>query len=218
MEADEASGRLAPRKFEAPWAQRGRDLTRTLALSDGIFAFAMTLLVLGLVLPAGFHPSSEGTVLANLLGSFLAYVLSFFVIWFYWLGHTQLFSYITSFDRRLQQPNVTFLLFIAVMPFVTNLLAAANGVFLTVAIYAFVQIAAGASLGLLWRHAAYPRRHVSAELPAPWVRYVSIRSAIGPLVFAASIPIAYVSVPLGEFSWSALFILQAVFRFSQPVE
>lgn len=214
MEDDEGHGRRRGLALEPPWVQRGTDLTRTLALSDGIFAFAMTLLVLGIVLPAGFDPSSEARVLGNLFGSFLAYVLSFFVIWFYWLGHTQLFSYITSFDRRLQQLNVMFLLFIAVMPFVTNLLAAASGEFLTVLAYATVQIAAGGTLGLLWRYAAYPRRHVPTTLPAAWVRYVAIRSAMGPIVFAASIPLAYLSVPLGEFSWSALFLVQALFRYA----
>lgn len=212
MEADESSRTTHPLRMVPPWAQSGSDLTRLLALSDGIFAFAMTLLVLGLALPAAFDPTSVGRVLVNLRPAFLAYALSFFVIWFYWLGHTQIFTYIVSFDRRLQQLNVTFLLFIAVMPFVTNLLSAANGQFLTVVLYAGNQIAAGGTLTLIWVYATGERRHVPRSLPEGWVNYVAVRSSVGPIVFAASIPIALVNPVWAEFSWVSLFIFQALVR------
>ena len=212
MEVEERASAL-PRRMEPPWTQRGHDLTRLLALSDGVFAFAMTLLVLGLALPPGFDPRAIGAALYTLRSAFLTYALSFFVIWFYWLSHNQVFSYITSYDRRLQQLNVSFLLFVAVMPFVTNLLAAASGEVVAVVLYALVQVAAGGALSLLWLYATRERRHVPSTLPRSWVEYVGRRSALGPLVFAASIPVAFVSAPLAEYSWVSLFVLQALVRF-----
>ena len=212
MEAAERAAGAGEGRLEPPRAQPGTDLTRLLALSDGVFAFAMTLLVLGLALLVGFDPARIGTVLFNLRGAFLAYALSFFVIWIYWVAHNQVFAYVRSYDRRLQQLNVVFLLFIAVMPFVTNLLAAASGQLLAVVGYALVQIAAGSALSAVWFYATHGRRHVPPTLPESWVRYTAVRSAIGPIVFAVSIPLALLNPALGEYSWVSLFIVQAVVR------
>ena len=62
------------------------------ALTDGIFAFAMTLLVLGLSLPPAFQPKSDADLidaLTDLDGQFLAYFISFFVLGLRWLGHVR---------------------------------------------------------------------------------------------------------------------------------
>jgi uncharacterized membrane protein len=62
------------------------------ALTDGIFAFAMTLLVLGLNLPPSFDPKTDADLIAalsNLDGQFLAYFISFFVLGLRWLGHVR---------------------------------------------------------------------------------------------------------------------------------
>ncbi len=62
------------------------------ALTDGVFAFAMTLLVLGLDLPPSFQPKDDADLIAALReldGQFLAYVISFFVLGVRWLGHVR---------------------------------------------------------------------------------------------------------------------------------
>jgi uncharacterized membrane protein len=62
------------------------------ALTDGLFAFAMTLLVLGLDLPPGFDPKTDADLIAalsNLDGAFLAYFISFFVLGLRWVGHVR---------------------------------------------------------------------------------------------------------------------------------
>jgi uncharacterized membrane protein len=62
------------------------------SLTDGIFAFAMTLLVLGLNLPPSFQPKNDSDLIAaltNLDGQFLAYFISFFVLGLRWLGHVR---------------------------------------------------------------------------------------------------------------------------------
>ena len=62
------------------------------ALTDGVFAFAMTLLVLNLALPEGFRPANDGDLIAalrNLDGSFIAYVVSFFVLGLRWMGQAR---------------------------------------------------------------------------------------------------------------------------------
>jgi uncharacterized membrane protein len=203
---------LAAPPLRPPWTLEGHDLSRVLALSDGIFAFAMTLLVLGLALPPKFDPSQVGAVLLNLNFAFLAYFLSFFVIWFYWRAHRQVFSYIVSFDQRLLTLNITFLLFIAIMPFVTNLLSGAPGELIAVAIYALTQVAAGGLLSALWYYASQSHRHIDRSVPPEWVRYLTVGSVISPAVFAASLPIALWNPSYCEFSWLSLFALQFLLR------
>lgn len=213
MEADEArriAGSTA--RDTPPWVTEGSDLSRTLALSDGIFAFAMTLLVLGIVLPLQFTPQELGTVLAKLQPAFLTYVLSFFVIFFYWMAHHQIFTYIRRYDRRLLSLNAGFLLFIALMPFVTNLVSAAPGAFLTVLVYAGAQATAGAILLGLWTYASMDRRLVSSTMPGSWIRYIRLRTMLTPIVFGASIPIAAWDPGIAEYSWIAVFVLQIIVR------
>lgn len=218
MIADEEEARPSPVSIGPPWSFAGRDLSRILALSDGIFAFAMTLLVLGLALPAGFAPSRVGNVLRNLQAAFLAYLLSFFVIFLYWVAHHQIFQYIVRYDRTLINLNVVFLLFIAVMPFVTNLLSAASSQLLAVLVYSLTQIAAGTALAVLWQYAARNRRLVDPSMPSSWIRYVSLRSALSPVYFLAALPVAFWSPAYGEYSWLGLFLLQFLLRYQQGNE
>ncbi|HEV8050361.1 MAG TPA: TMEM175 family protein, partial [Thermoplasmata archaeon] len=110
MEDDEPALSSADR-LEAPWVFRGRDMGRILALSDGVFAFAMTLLVLGLVLPIG---TSGGAVAAYFQTqpfktALYTYVLTFFVIGMWWQGHHLVFGYIQRYDRELIRLNSVFL-------------------------------------------------------------------------------------------------------------
>ena len=83
----------------------------------------MTLLVLGLALPVGFHASQVVQVPETLQTAFPVYVLSFTVIRLYWRAHLQVFQHIEACDRTLLTLNVVFLLSIAVVPFSTNLLS-----------------------------------------------------------------------------------------------
>jgi uncharacterized membrane protein len=191
---------------EPPWSTRGRDLSRLLALTDGIFAFAMTLLVLGLVLPIGFNPSSVDRVLWNLRAAFLAYLLSFFVIWLYWRAHHLIFRYIRSYDRTLLNLNVLFLLFIAVVPFVTNLLSAAGSERTAAWAYSVVQVSAGGALTALWKYSVGQHRHVDPDFPRAWERYLTFTTLLTPMVFLISIPIALVNTGVAEYAWFALFV------------
>jgi hypothetical protein len=62
------------------------------ALTDGVFAFAMTLLVVKFDLPEDFHPTSGAELISALLdlgGTFIAYVVSFLVLATFWLGRAQ---------------------------------------------------------------------------------------------------------------------------------
>jgi uncharacterized membrane protein len=92
------------------------------ALSDGVFAIAITLLVLELGVPAG----SEEDLLGALAGqwpSYLAYVVSFATIGAVWLAHSVITEYVDRATAGLIRLNLLLLLVVALLPFPTRLLA-----------------------------------------------------------------------------------------------
>jgi uncharacterized membrane protein len=93
------------------------------AFSDGVFAFAITLLVLDIVIPSG-----EGD--RDLLGAFLeqwpeyvAYVVSFATIGAIWLAHNSISEHLTKVDSTYMRLNLLLLLFVAFTPFPTRFLS-----------------------------------------------------------------------------------------------
>jgi len=84
------------------------------ALVDGIFAVAMTLLVLDIKLPENVVYASDQALWARLVTlerHFLIYVISFLVIGMYWIGHHMQFHFVRLVDRRMIWINLIFLLF-----------------------------------------------------------------------------------------------------------
>lgn len=205
---------------DPPWSFRGHDLSRTLAFSDGVFAFAATLLVLDLTLPAAEQgPNLEPYLTgSHFLSAAFAYGITFFVITLWWMGHHLVFSYLRRYDRRLIRMNGVFLLFIAVLPFATIVLnGASTGASpdnpAGIAFFSGVQVAAGTTLGAIWLYASGPGRLLAPNFPAPWRTYITRHTFTTPIVFALSIPLAFLNVTVAEGSWLLVFALPFVMRF-----
>ena len=101
-----------------------KGLDRILALSDGIFAFSLTLLALSLVVPkltAGQSNAELSEKLAEEIPSFFVYFWSFFVVSFYWFAHHRVFRYIKRYDSLMMWLNIIFLMFITLVPFILTL-------------------------------------------------------------------------------------------------
>jgi uncharacterized membrane protein len=92
------------------------------ALTDGVFAFAMTLLVLSLDLPPSFQPKDDADLIAalrNLDGQFLAYFISFFVLGLRWLGHVRVREEPEKASREYGLWTLIHLFFVTCLPFST---------------------------------------------------------------------------------------------------
>ncbi|HKS59913.1 MAG TPA: TMEM175 family protein [Thermoplasmata archaeon] len=207
-------GTVAGGVTEPPWRFRGTDLSRILALSDGIFAFALTLLVLGLVIPASVTGSGVfGYLTSDVFGRpLLAYLVTFFVISLWWQGHHLIFTYLRRYNRNLVRLNTLFLLFIAILPFSTGLLNAARGDPVGVAVFSLLQIAAGLSLGGLWVYASGVGGLTPADFPRDWRDYVTRATLLPPLIFAVSIPVAFVNTILAQLLWLLIAVMPLVLR------
>ncbi len=105
------------------------DTTRVEAFSDGVFAIAITLLVLEIRVPPP-DATEQGrtllTALRELWPSYVGYVLSFVTIGIMWANHHSIFRYVRRADRYFVLINVLFLMCISFLPFPTALLASTS--------------------------------------------------------------------------------------------
>jgi uncharacterized membrane protein len=161
----------------------GRSLERLAALSDGIFAVAMTLLVLDLHVPVATvlhsqRPLWEGGVLqseqvlwnalAPLAPRLLAYLMSFLTLGIFWIAQQTQLEHFTRSNRDLTWINLAFLLAVSLMPFSTGLLAEFITYRLALVVYWLNLLLLGVMLFSSWRYAR------SAGLIKPDVPAVTI--------------------------------------------
>src|SRR5437660_1262799 len=93
------------------------DAGRVLALSDGVFAIASTLLALDLRVPTGLDSTQLRAALVELVPSVQAFAISFLVIGLLWLGHRRQFARLRRITGSVVALNVVLLGFVAVLPF-----------------------------------------------------------------------------------------------------
>ncbi|MFG2659840.1 TMEM175 family protein [Streptomyces sp. NPDC048425] len=194
--------------------QRQRDdegnAARFLALSDGVFAIAMTLLALDITLPAGLNPAGFERALGDVVPNLWSYAISFLVIAAFWRGHHEMFRYTREVDGTVIRLGLLGLGLIALMPFPTTLLAEYGDQPQAVAVYSGAVAAMGAAqLALavvLWK-----RPWLGGEaLPDPVARNDVADLASVVLVFAVAVPLAFVSPTGAKWWWVVLIPLKAV--------
>lgn len=204
------------------FSDEGEDVSRILALSDGVFAFAMTLLVINLIVPTSssldvLAPNvGRNAQLAQYLGSewpsFFAYALAFIIIGTWWMSHLRLFRLIRRYDRRLMTINLLFLMLIAVTPFVVGILASFGDTTTGVTTYAATQALAGLVLVLLWVYVGrWAPGLADPRVSAKQLRQETVRTAVAPVLFGASIPVAFLSPSAAFVLWIGVFVARAFF-------
>jgi TMEM175 potassium channel family protein len=130
------------------------------AFSDGVFAIAITLLVLELAVPAG----AEDDLLDAFLDqwpSYLAYVVSFATIGAIWLAHNGITDYLDRADAGFIRLNLLLLMVVSFLPFPTRLLGEHIGEEsperVAVTIYGLTLLAASSLVSVLWRYAVHEK-------------------------------------------------------------
>jgi uncharacterized membrane protein len=136
--------------------ERGHDPARVIALSDGVFAIVMTLLVLDVHLPEVSGRTSLQDVLKQIRPSLSAFAISFVLAAMYWVGHRDLFAMIRRADRFLVWLNVLYLLPPCLLPFVTSLLGRYDMEPVALRLYGLVLLAIAVMRVVIW---LYVTRH-----------------------------------------------------------
>jgi uncharacterized membrane protein len=181
------------------------------AFSDGVFAIAITLLVLEIKVP-GELP--EGAHLSEALGqqwpSYLAFVTSFATIGIMWLNHHRMFSYITRVDHTLLLLNGLLLLGITFVPFPTALLAEYiqhPDQQVAAAVYSGTFVGLALVFNLLWGYATHQARLLDPSVDQEMVRKITRQYRFGPPLYLVAFALAWVNaaVSLGLNLLLALF-------------
>jgi uncharacterized membrane protein len=188
--------------------QGGVGRERTVAFSDGVFAIAITLLVLSVDIPELPNESAEelSRALRGTWPHLLSYFIGFFVIGLFWVGHHRFFDSLRGYDERLMAANLLFLSLIALLPFPTAVLGEHDELTVSVVVFAAAVAAAGLAEALmLWL--ALDRNLLGADEQAHPRRYLG-QSLITPAVFLASIPVAFVAPGVAPYTWLAMVVLR----------
>jgi uncharacterized membrane protein len=187
-----------------PESEAEFDYDRTVALSDGVFAIALTLLVLTIAVPdlQGQAKNQLADKLSDQLPQLLSYVVSFAVLSLMWVRHHGLFRKLTRITFPITVLNLAYLAVIAFLPYPTSLIGRYGNQSVSVVVYAVTIIVIMVMTAGI---RAYTDR---AGLLKPGTPRESMRRYVVVLsVFLASIPMALlVDASAGIWTWTALGI------------
>ena len=188
---------------------------RLLALSDGVVAIALTLLVLQLNVPPVAnlaHPNSASELAAQLgkgADELISYVISFYVIAQFWLVHHRVFRQIAGQQEGLAWWNFAFLFTITLMPFTSDLLGKYPENPLAVDIFAVNLLAASLTTQLT---IVYGRRKdlLTTETSAREAQAERARMVASVFVIVLSIGVAWLNTDAAKYCWLLLAVAPRV--------
>jgi uncharacterized membrane protein len=184
--------------------EHGRDLDRVSAFSDGVFAIAITVLVLSIDIPPDLPNDELPDLVGRLVRPVLTYFLSFYVVGFYWFAHHRMWHFLRRVDGRFLALNMVLLSFVALMPFPTDLMGDYGDTSEATAVYAAAAALTGAASTLLWWYASKDGRLVKSDTPLDYRNRVMARGALVPIVFGVSVPLAFLNAELAKAFWLVL--------------
>ncbi|HUZ01580.1 MAG TPA: TMEM175 family protein [Thermomicrobiaceae bacterium] len=195
-------------------ADAGGTARRLEAFSDGVFAIAVTLLVLDLKVPQ-LVETAQGTHLLGALGDqwpvYLAYVTSFATILIMWINHHTIFDRVKRVDHALFLLNGLLLLCITFVPFPTALLAeylGHPGEHTAAAVYAGTYVLLAVVFNALWRYAARRDGLLDPSVSPDFVQRVNRLYLFGPGLYGVAFLFAFIQV---EVSFGICVALAVVF-------
>lgn len=173
------------------------ETARVEAFSDGVFAIAITLLILEIKIPT-VGPTPLARQLLWQWPSYVSFVISFAFIGIMWMNHHRLFTHIRRCNDALLVLNLLLLLGVTAVPFPTAVLAAhlqhegeRTAVLLYNGTYLFIAIC----FNVLWRYAASEKRGLLAsDFDRRSVDHITRQYAFGPILYLACFALAYLSV------------------------
>lgn len=197
--------------------ERGRDLSRIIAFTDGVFAIAITLLVLQLEVPPNIgSPSELWSAIGRQSDDFVAFVISFAVIGRYWFLDHRFMRMIREFDTRLIALNLGYLFFIVLIPFTAQLMGEyGSEIPVTVAVYIANIAMVTMMAGFMYRHAG--KNHLVES------EYEALADLGGKAVFVitgifvATMPLALLLGPYTPLLWIPLMRLNPYDRSRRTV-
>ena len=164
--------------------ERRRDPSRVLALTDGVYAIIITLLVLDIHVPTLEAHETLGTAISEVRPSFISFTIAFIVAAMQWVGHRDLFTLIRDTDRGIVWLSLLTLFTACLLPFGSALLSRYHQDPLALRMFGLILIATSLSRTIIWVYAT--RRpsvvHDPIDRPSYWS---GLALSVFPLVIYA---------------------------------
>jgi len=158
------------------------------SITDGIFAFAMTLLVTSMILPGGATTSqSSGSALISLLPEFYHYIIAFFVLAAFWMGHHEQFANVHHIDNNFLYLNIISLFFVTLVPFSTSFIGDYNADVIATCLFEFNLMILGLIFTFQWLYASRKHLLIPPDYPESRIRQGLNQGLIIPVVSLAGI-------------------------------
>lgn len=171
---------------------------RTEALSDSIFGFAITLLVLALAVPQLTTTQLQsGALLPELIKlwpKLVTYLISALIIIIFWIGHTILFHFVTKSDRTFIWFNSLFLIMIAFFPFPVGVLGQYHTDPIAAAFYGFTLTLTGIFYAAMWFYATTNRQLIDNKLTDKLIKKGNVIILLAPAVYFLGSVLAFLNL------------------------
>jgi len=186
------------------------------ALTDGVFAIVMTLMILELRLPEdiadNLFPADIKNHLLLLLPKLENYAISFIVLGIYWIRHQTQFNIIKYTDKGLIWINIIFLMFVALIPFTTDFIMDYPGFQIPVILYSSNIAVIGFILYLHWKYATHNFKLINREVNIVYIKRTSKLNLTAPLIFILTIIVSFLDTRISITLMYAVPIIYIIFR------
>ena len=187
-----------------------RDKNRLETFVDGVFAIAITLLVLEFVVPVLPH---SNVAIFNYLSSvwikFLGYFLAFFLLGILLNNHSRQFRNLEYADQKLWWLNIVFLAFVVLVPFVTSIWIEYGDTTVGVLFFHFDMFISGLLLYIIWRYIQKNNYLLRKDITKKTIRIINYRNMIFPIASLIAIGIAFFSPSLSNVAYVLIMIFAA---------
>lgn len=188
---------------------------RIQALTDGVFAIAMTLLVLNLkvpTIPGGATSKMLPELVLELWPAFFNYALSFILLAIFWIVHHRQFRFIKAIDQKLLWINILGLMFIVLIPFSTSLIAEHGDVQIAALVFECNLLVIGLIFYMNWWYATSKRYLVDSDLSTQTILSNKKRNLIVPAVSLIAIGLSFLTPEWSEVPYFAIPFIMAKYR------
>ena len=199
----------------------GLTTLRLETLTDGIFAIAMTLLVLNLNIPESMRQIDDGELHQLLLSQahkFVNYILSFVLLAVFWILHHNEFHFIKRTDRTHIWINTLLLMFIVLIPFSTSLIGDFSNDWMGSFFFACNLFILGTLFYANWTYATHNNRLVNADMDPRRVLIGKRRGLVVPCLSLAAMIMSFINVSSTHYIFLAipLILILPPFQYSHP--
>ncbi len=184
-------------------------------LTDGVFAIAMTLLVLDFkvpTIPEGSSVNALPKLILDLWPNFFNYVQSFMLLGIFWIVHHRQFHYIKFIDRGLLWLNIGSLMFIALIPFSTSLIAEYGHVQIGALIFECNLLAIGCLFYVQWWYVMRKRHLLDPNLSVQKIMLIRKRNLLVPIVSLVAIGLSFFNAEWSEVAYFAIPFIMRKYR------